>query len=191
MFKNCIKKYGIDLNRMQLADGTKVLAWRNSESVRSMMISDRVIGHVEHFEWLSRIINAGDEAQFIASYRGQEFGVVNFRLFSCRNNQLDNAEPGIYIANDDFKGSLFSFGPMLCVNDYLFEELDVSSLYARVLLKNNNAIRFNEALGYQQISKQVALDETGWQDDGRLLYLKLTQNNYLERTAKLRKMLSR
>ena len=61
---------------MRRADLRMVLDWRNSEKIRRLMLSDRIISLDEHENWYSNSINDHSCEYLIALYENKPIGAV-------------------------------------------------------------------------------------------------------------------
>lgn len=169
-----IKRYGIVMET--ITDQTKDLlrTWRNSEHVRNTMIYQKIISEEEHEKWFNSL-NVDKNFYFVFSSGNNKIGVINLKDI---NHKEKTAEAGIFIGNTEFMNTPEPLYAVLALMDFAFLYLKMNVLFATVKSENENALRFNEALGYTLISK----------NDNGIKKFFVTKNRYFSVAHNLRKM---
>jgi len=145
---NTLKGYAIELHKLTLEDLTQVFHWRNSPSVRQYMLNSALIDYDAHCQWFEHMLGCDKQLHYKIVYKDQAIGVINIRSNVCLS-QATNAEIGVYIADEKFKGNLIAFSPSLLLIEHAFNSMKIKTLHSVVLADNHDALRYNQALGYQ------------------------------------------
>ncbi|GEK09532.1 GNAT family N-acetyltransferase [Pseudoalteromonas peptidolytica] len=172
--------YAIELHQLTHDDMEQVFSWRNQPDVRANMLDDKPIAIAQHQAWFSAMLKSDREAHYKIIVKEKEIGVVNIRANTALSDASE-AEIGIYIADNDYKGNLVAFSPSLLLIDYAFEELGINALGSVVKAENREALRYNEVLGY-------TLAPT---DSQGLIKIRLTPDAYITATKRIKTFLSR
>jgi UDP-4-amino-4,6-dideoxy-N-acetyl-beta-L-altrosamine N-acetyltransferase len=143
-----LQKFGMQLSPLTSNHLAQVLTWRNDESVRQNMLNTSIIKAQEHQAWLKRICGSETEFHFIISYKNSDIGVANIKL-SGKNA----GEAGLYLCDEEVKGSAYAFLPSLMLLEFGFEHLGLKKIDATVLPHNKAALRFNLNQGYKIIEE--------------------------------------
>lgn len=155
-----LQKFGMQLSPLTSNHLAQVLAWRNDESVRQNMLNTTIIKAEEHQAWFRRVCDSDTEFHFIISYKNSDIGAANIKL-----SGNDAGEAGLYLCDEDVKGSAYAFLPSLMLLEFGFEQLSLDKIAAIVLPHNKAALRFNLNQGYkiidetsERIKMQVSAD---------------------------------
>ena len=89
---------------------------------------------------------------------------------------------GIGIGEGRYKNNILAFAPTLAMYDYCFEQFNTQHFKARVKATNSAAIHYNQKLGYKTIRTE---------EQGSVLEMLLTYNDYQSSTKMLKQFLSR
>lgn len=142
---NIISKYGVTLRRLTHDKIELVRRWRNDPKISKFMEYRDVITPEMQEIWFKKIDNINN-FYFIIEAEGKEIGLINIRDIDY---EIGNGEPGIFIWDDDFLNSTYSFRSVLNLTDFCFETLGLKELVIHVLKDNKRAIQFNKAYGYE------------------------------------------
>ncbi|MFZ5632095.1 MAG: UDP-4-amino-4,6-dideoxy-N-acetyl-beta-L-altrosamine N-acetyltransferase [Bacillota bacterium] len=129
---------------MEKADLEKVLEWRNSDRIRAVMFTDRLITMDEHRAWYEGIKNDENTLCFIFEVQGSPAGVVNVVGIDRRNGRCSW---GFYLGEAGApRGTGTAMG--LLALEYVFEVLGLRKLCGEVLASNTKSIEFHKKLGF-------------------------------------------
>ncbi len=176
-----LSNYSVTLRSVALEDIEQLRLWRNSEHVRRFMLSDESISVEQQKAWFEHIQRAQNQYHFVIDYKGEPIGSCNIKTRGHEPNikRAHHFECGLYIGNPKFIGNIIAFAPTLVMNDYCFDTLNATRLHAVVKPDNVAALRYNEKLGYEIVSR------------GSLIEIELTRENYEGRSAKLKQFFNR
>jgi RimJ/RimL family protein N-acetyltransferase len=180
MVTETISAFGVDLTLIKKADIEQIRNWRNHIDVSRFMLNADYISEQQQLQWF--LSQAEDPAQqhYMISYKDQKMGVINFR--SSTNQPLKQSgciEIGMYLdPTSRYRGTVLAFCPALAVNDYCFDVLGCELLQAVVLPENEQALRFNQQLGYVEKTRTE-----------KLVYLTMNKNDYDTAKDKLKKVI--
>tara|TARA_R110000868_G_scaffold250297_1_gene506804 strand:+ start:1432 stop:2004 length:573 start_codon:yes stop_codon:yes gene_type:complete len=167
--------YQIQLKPMQQADIEQVRLWRNDPEVARHMLSQDKISTEQQQAWFKKISGDKRQQHFIIYYKDQAIGAANIRAY-YQGESLENAraiEPGLYIADEKYRGNILAYSPTLLLNDYCFEVLGVQKLVAVVKASNTAALNYNLKLGYKVESSgdllEISLNQTDYQHHSKIL----------------------
>jgi RimJ/RimL family protein N-acetyltransferase len=74
-------------------------------------------------------------------------------------------EPGIFIWDDEYLNSDYSFRAVLCLYDFCFETLKLKTLIAHILQNNKRAIGFNTLFGMKRSENQENIENQEYRLD--------------------------
>lgn len=179
--RRSLSGYQVSLQTVTETDLEGIRQWRNDPSVARFMLSQDKISVEQQRAWFKKITRDPCQQHFMIHYKNQPIGVANIKSY-YQGETLVSAraiEPGLYIADERYRGNILAFAPSLLLIDYCFEGLAAQSLKAVVKADNQAALNYNEKLGYQ-IEKQ-----------GELVEIKLNRDDYAQKTQGLKALLNR
>lgn len=158
------KAYGITLEKIQREHLELIRVWRNHPDVRKYMFHQAFIERQQHSQWFEQHYQK-NQLHLVGYFRSQPIACCNLKAPKETSLAL-HKQPlsGFYMAPDAFRQSMLAFLPALAFHSFAFERLECTSLEAEVLIDNQAAIRFNQALGY-------TLEETT--QDARSVHMQL------------------
>ncbi|MGK0442347.1 MAG: UDP-2,4-diacetamido-2,4,6-trideoxy-beta-L-altropyranose hydrolase [Pseudohongiellaceae bacterium] len=161
-----------------LAEGhlEMVRAWRNHPDVAGFMLNQEEISESQQQAWFMAVNANVAQQHYLIEYKAQAVGVINIKSANgCSLIDANTIEVGMYLAPEcKYRGTVLAFCPALAINQFCFDILRCEHLQAVVMPTNNNAIRFNGQLGYQQVSK-----------DCRLMTMAMNRAQYQQAAEKL------
>lgn len=176
-----LSHYAVTLSLLSQDDLAEVLQWRNLPDIRAQMVNRQPISSQEHIAWFERVNQCPQQLHYVISYKNQKIGVINIRsLDRLPLNQSQNAEVGLFIGEEKYRGNIIAFAPSLVINDFAFNQLNLKLLRSKVRADNQSALKYNQQLGYQLLK--------GDQD---FIPITLIKDDYLSATVKLRDFLQR
>lgn len=142
------------LRPMTDTDLDRVLAWRNSERVRSCMFSEQLIAPEEHLAWWERAKSSPTSVHLIFEVSGAPQGVVNFTSIDHRDSRCFW---GFYIGAEDAPRGTGTIMGILAL-DYAFRTLGIRKVCAEVIGFNTASLGYHRKLGFAQegcLTRQV------------------------------------
>lgn len=138
---------GIYLRLMSYNDTEKIVAWRNSDSVRKRFIYQGLFTKESHENWIKTMVETGKVVQMIICEidTDRAVGSVYVRDIDRTHHK---AEYGIFIGEKDARGRGYGTAAAKLMTRYCFEELDLHRLFLRVYAENERAIRSYEKAGF-------------------------------------------
>lgn len=167
-----IRKYGIELHRIQHCDIELIRTTRNREDIRTRMFDQGIISAAQQEAWFHSIDNMYNYF-FIIQHQGNRIGLIQGKDINLENR---TAEGGIYIWEPTLLGSSIPAKASICFMEATFSLLLMDRVYARIRKDNPQAYRYNQALGY------IPAPEKGAD------YMALTREIYEKNIPALRKL---
>lgn len=157
--------YQVTLRDVARDDLEMVRNWRNDPATREFMLSQEIITPEQQQAWFDRLQSDTSQRHWLILYRDRPIGVAYIKTINEGETleQPTLVEPGLYIADLDYRGNILAFAPTLLMNDYCFDGLRAHQLQATVMAGNEAALRYNEKLGYREVERnqdlvRIALD---------------------------------
>lgn len=172
-----IKKYNIELSRLDMNDIELLRQKRNSQKIRERMVFQEIISEKQQLDWFRSIDNFHN-LYLIIHYEGKQIGVINGKNADF---ETKTSEGGIFIWDEEYINSIV---PALCsiiMHDYNFYVCEFEKTFIKVLKNNAAAITFNKLFGYE------ILDENTTDNFYNCV---LTKERYIERINKYRKVIA-
>jgi len=138
--KDCI------LRPVEERDLELLLAWRNSERIRSNMYTDHVITREEHLRWFERLQSEQLALSLVFEISGKPVGIVNVSRMDRVNN---TCHWGFYLGETDAPRGCGTIMGILGL-EYLFEKLNIRKVIGEAFAFNQASIAFHEKLGFSR-----------------------------------------
>ena len=176
-----ITGYGVTLRAIEQQDLELLRQWRNSDFVREKMVATGKISAEQQQAWFQKIRFDTSQMHWLIEYKGQPIGATNVKVpvVGTTVNTASTLEPGLYIGDSAYQGNLVAFAPTLAMYDYCFDKFAVTTFSASVKASNQSALKYNQQLGYEIISR----------DD--FVRLHLHSEAYERQTVVIKSLLSR
>ena len=174
--KIIFKRYGIILRQLSLEDIEKVRIWRNSSEISQFMEYRKYISKNDQTKWFHSINNKYNY-YFIINVNSEDIGLANVKDI---NFPKKKGESGIFLLKKHW-GSVTAALSSLALYDFIFEKLELNQVQGKVLKNNLRAINYNKKIGFHFFTSNDNIDN---------LSCLLKKNDYLKKTAKLRKYYS-
>jgi UDP-4-amino-4,6-dideoxy-N-acetyl-beta-L-altrosamine N-acetyltransferase len=146
-----LEQYGVRLVRVQEKDIELIRNWRNQEHVASFMEYRNHITPDAQKEWF-RSINNKYNYYFIIEVDNKQVGLINSKNY---DPAVGFGEGGIFISDKESVHSFAAVFASLCLLNFMFLKLNVSSVSRiKVLKTNERAIQYNKLLGYKLLPGQ-------------------------------------
>ena len=153
---------GIYLRPITDEDTSLIVAWRNSDAVRSRFIYREPFTEEGHRSWLKNVVETGRAIQMIVCdlETGKPLGSVFLRDVDRKHSK---AEYGIFLGEADARGRGVGTAAARLMLRYAFCEEKLHRIFLRVLADNAQAIRSYEKAGFVReayLRESVYLDDT-------------------------------
>lgn len=142
-----IKEY--KMRQIEEADLAMILAWRNSDQIHSMMLTEHKISREEHWAWFHKMKKHAVATNFIFEYRNKPIGYIGYTDYDTTRRKC---APGAYIGERGIASIDCGFYLMYLAVDYAFNQLEMEYLETTVFSKNLRALRIDQFIGYEIIS---------------------------------------
>lgn len=146
-YKYSDKEAGIYLRPMTGEDTDRIVAWRNSDTIRKNFIYQALFTRKSHENWIHTMVESGKVVQMMICEEktGEAVGSVYIRDI---DRQHQKAEYGIFIGKESLRGRGIGTAAAKLMIRYSFEELKLHRLFLRVYADNVQAIRSYEKAGF-------------------------------------------
>lgn len=121
-----------------------ILHWRNSDHVREVMFTDRLITKEEHTLWFERVCHDNGSIAKVLLYKNQPVGFVNF---TDMDTEQRRCSWGFYIGERSVPKGSGQIMAFLSLNT-IFEEYNLRKLCSEVLDFNDRSLRYQQKLGF-------------------------------------------
>lgn len=121
-----------------------ILEWRNRESIRKVMFNSEEITLDQHLKWFENLQKSKTTQSKIFYYENEPYGILNISDIDKKNNKC---EWGFYIGANDAPNGMGTILGYISLN-YIFRELSMRKLTAKVLSTNHISISFHKKLGF-------------------------------------------
>jgi RimJ/RimL family protein N-acetyltransferase len=138
-----LKQYNLTFSRLTKEDLELVRGWRNSGSINQWMIYRKNISSEEQLEWFNNL-DSNTNYYFIVNHKQQRIGLMNIKDI---NWQDKTGEPGGFIIEQHYLGTLVPALCLLMMFDFAFYHLGLSELQGKVLETNSASLNCNLELG--------------------------------------------
>ena len=139
-----IFNYGIELISMTESDLDTVRVWRNRPDVSEFMFFQNEITPEKQLDWFKSLGHS--DVYLMIVHKGEKIGVINVKNINWKKR---SGEAGIFIGDPNYRNSPISMQAIFALMDAFFFDFKFKSLQATVKASNENAIDFNERLGYE------------------------------------------
>lgn len=180
-FARSLNGYQVRLRPVENSDLETLRRWRNDPSVSQFMLSQTHISQEQQQAWFKKIQRDMSQQHYIVEYKMVPIGSLNIKSRGAVE-AIDCAtiiEPGLYIAEPNYRNNILAFAPTLLINDYCFEQLGCDKLAAVVRADNQAALNYNLKLGYKIV------------EQGDLIEIELNFDDYRAQSKTLKSFLSR
>ena len=175
------------LRKIKESDLEQLRLWRNSEFVRSKMISREEISKSEQIRWFENRDESIRLDFIIEDKNGNSIGSAY--LFDI-DQKHKHAEWGFYLGSEDFTKGGYALEAMILLYKYGFEELNLKKVYCRTLSSNPKVVQLHKTFGLNQegILKNHYLLDNQWVD---VHFMSLFKTEYQKKCEKIEKLISR
>ena len=176
-----LSAYQVELLPMTQAHQGLLRSWRNQDEIRRQMLSDDLISEEQQQAWFKKTQLDPKQLHWVIKFRDQLIGATNVKSLETGNSVAEASllEPGLYIGERRYQGNIIAFAPTLAMYDFCFDQLGTKRFRAVVKRSNQNALSYNQKLGYVIV------------EDEELMVLELDVENYRQATAPIKQFLSR
>lgn len=140
------------LRPITIEDTDMVLSWRNSEYVRNNFFYRLPISKEEHIKWVTEKCEKGLVFQFVVVEKETDLpiGCVYLQRY---NPEDDSLESGVFFSEDAPKGKGYATEAVKMMNEFAFDNLNVSKTIARVIASNEASMKLHERAGFVEVSR--------------------------------------
>lgn len=124
-----------------------VLEWRNSDYVRSKMLTDHIISLEEHRAWFERLKKSDTMASFIFEYKGKSVGYVSYNDIDYKN---ETCTSGLYLGEQEGIPKSLGIAMEYMILEYAFSQLKMRKLWGHIFSFNKRVIELHKFFGYKQ-----------------------------------------
>ena len=142
-----LKGYGVVLRQLTHDKIEMLRQWRNDPKIQQYMVYREYITPEMQERWFEKISNANN-FYFIIEYEGQEVGMINIKDVDYEKK---TGEPGIFIYNDELWNSDVGIRASLCFGDFVWDSLQLESMFIHVVATNKRALEYNLLFGYEVV----------------------------------------
>ena len=128
-------------------DLEQVLAWRNSERIRSVMFSDQIITMQEHLAWFERIKRLEIPVHFVFEYKNRPIGYISYSDIDKRSLTCSS---GTYLGEQAEIPELAGIILQFFTTQYAFEKLGMRKIWAYSFAYNKKIKKLDKLFGCQQ-----------------------------------------
>lgn len=125
-----------------------LLSWRNSERIRSVMLTDHKITWEEHYNWFKRNEHNDPPRNLIFEFKGMPIGYIGYTEYDEVNR---SCSPGCYLGNIEKAPIDAGMTLFITTMEYAFDVLQMNFLKTEVFKSNNKAVKLDKLLGYRII----------------------------------------
>jgi UDP-4-amino-4,6-dideoxy-N-acetyl-beta-L-altrosamine N-acetyltransferase len=140
------------LRPLSQGDLDLVLAWRNSDRVRSCMYTDHLISPEEHRLWFEATREAEFPCTLVFEYRGEPAGMKSISRIDRTSNRC---HWGFYLGERELPRGAGSAMGFLAL-EYIFERQGFRKLCAEAFAFNEGSLRYHARLGFLQEGRFAA-----------------------------------
>ena len=143
-----LSQYDIELQRLTRTDIELVRSWRNQDRIRNQMFYTDLITEQEQELWFDSVNNSLNY-YFLIVFKSKKIGLIHAKNIDL---EVGYGEGGIFIGELADENSWAATMASICLLSFVFEKLSLKSSLIKVKSKNLNAIKYNELLGYKEVS---------------------------------------
>ena len=143
-----LSQYDIELQRLTRTDIELVRSWRNQDRIRNQMFYTDLITEQEQELWFHSVNNALNY-YFLIVFKSKKIGLIHAKNIDL---EVGYGEGGIFIGELADENSWAATMASICLLSFVFEKLSLKSSQIKVKSNNLNAIKYNELLGYKEVS---------------------------------------
>ena len=144
-----IRRYGIDLVRVQKEHIEMIRVWRNDPKIRDFMFFKSEITIEMQRNWFNSV-NNDQNFYFMVCPTDKPIGLISISSIDYDHNK---AFAGLFIYDDNFLGTDIPVRSSLCLLDVFFTYTSLDTVYAKVLNSNMVADQYNTSLGFERTKK--------------------------------------
>lgn len=141
------KRYQIEFRSVNFEDIEQLRQWRNRDDIRLMMVDQTEITGEQQERWFATLSAQTNKHHFCLWFRDTLIGYANVSL------DAKVASTGLYIGHEKYRGSMLALCVGVGLTEWCFETLPITHISAQVVPHNQAALRFNHALGYQEMGQ--------------------------------------
>lgn len=172
-----LSQYNIILKRLEIQDLETVRHWRNDDSIRLTMFYQQLISEEMQKQWFESINNVHHH-YFLIFYKNEAIGLTHVSHLDFNKK---TGEVGLFVYDKRYINTDVPARASLCLLNYFFGNEYVKSLYAKVKISNQEALAYNQMLGFNIVKNT--------EDSGYLLCV--TKEEYEIKVHRIKQWLKR
>lgn len=169
-----LKRNHIELKLIDESTIELLRIWRNASAVNQFMEYQAQISKEQQLVWYNNL-SKENNFYFIIYSDNIPLGMIHLSNISEKQ-----AESGMFIAENKYKGTGVAFNASILLLDFAFEKLDLEIIYAKVKNDNKVAQQYNQLLGFKLMDKTSDYF-SNWE---------LQKNDYLVQRDKIKNILN-
>jgi UDP-4-amino-4,6-dideoxy-N-acetyl-beta-L-altrosamine N-acetyltransferase len=135
----------VSLRELELADATRILAWRNMPEVAGYMYTDHRISEAEHARWFAAAMTDETKRYWVIQLDDMPVGLANLYDISTPHRRCYWA---FYLADDRVRGKGVGSFTERYVMRHVFETMDFEKLCCEVLVTNEAVVKMHQRYGF-------------------------------------------
>jgi UDP-4-amino-4,6-dideoxy-N-acetyl-beta-L-altrosamine N-acetyltransferase len=167
-----ISKYGIELTPLVSEELELVRGWRNDPAIADQMFFQEEISPQMQNSWFDSLDDSN--LYWMVVHDTKRIGVINVKNIDWTDR---TGEAGIFIGEASYRNSPVCMMAIAAMMDVFFEYFGFSELRATIKKGNENALDFNQKLGYRIVS-----------EDDNTYYLTSNSENYASAISRFRRI---
>ena len=134
------------IRRIREEDLKMLLSWRNSERIRSVMLTDHEITWEEHYNWFKRNEHNEPSRNLIFEYKGTPIGYIGYTEYDDIGK---TCSPGVYLGQLSKIPADAGIQLIKKSIEYAFKELHMLCLVTDVFANNKPSLVISQLMGYK------------------------------------------
>lgn len=139
--------YGVTLRRLTHDKIEMLRQWRNDPKIQQFMIYREYITPEMQEKWFEKI-NNDNNFYFIIEYEGREVGMINIKDVDYEKK---TGETGMFLYDDKLWNLDVGMRASLCLNDFIWNTLDLEYTYGHILASNKRALNYSLLFGSEVV----------------------------------------
>lgn len=161
----------IYLRPVTIEDGSNIVKWRNTPSVRDHCLNQKLITIESNEQFFNNFVKTGLYQQFIVERIDEDFGVSSYPIATCYLKDIDRTnrrcELCIFTSDDQEWNTESQSIAVKMLLQKAFDELNMHKVYSYVFYKFMNEMNLLKRAGFstEAILKEEAVNSDGEYED--------------------------
>ncbi len=148
-----LESFGVKLVKLTNEKKELVRVKRNDPDIQKFMQYREYITEEMQEKWFEKINQSNLNYYFVINYNDTDIGLANLKDIDYENRI---AECGIFLWDNQYIHTGISCKAYLCMLDFSFGKLGLSSLLAHILQDNIRSVKFHKKFGFYLSKNQEA-----------------------------------